>query len=60
VAQAQDLLDHPNEQAFEGVIGVEERFKILDKFPLLKQHHDMVYNLCGIKQWIKKRPDTPI
>jgi hypothetical protein len=60
VAQAQDLLDHPKEKAFEGITGVDERFKILDKFPLLKQHRDMVYNLDGIKDWVKNRPDTPL
>ena len=32
----------------------------LDGFPLLKDLYDRVANNPGIKEWVKKRPDTPL
>ena len=60
VAHAFDVLDFPEEKGFQGVTGVDERFTLLDKFPLLKKHREMVNNLDGIKEWLKKRPVTPL
>ena len=31
----------------------------LDDFPLLKDLYDRIDNNPGIKEWVKKRPDTP-
>jgi len=33
---------------------------VLDKYPLLKAHADRVHELKGIKEWIAKRPTTPV
>lgn len=29
------------------------------KFPNVKAHTEKIQNLPGIKEWLKKRPDTP-
>ncbi|GAU98994.1 hypothetical protein RvY_10057 [Ramazzottius varieornatus] len=33
---------------------------LLDPFPLLKAHQDRVHNLKGIKEFLAKRPETPL
>ena len=60
VASAFELVDFQTEKAYQGVSGVEDRFTFLDKYPLLKKHREMVYALDGIKQWVAKRPVTPL
>jgi glutathione S-transferase len=33
---------------------------LLDKYPLLKAHNQRIRELKGIKEWIAKRPNTPM
>ncbi|XP_055328745.1 hematopoietic prostaglandin D synthase-like [Paramacrobiotus metropolitanus] len=44
--------------ALDGILGMEST--LLDKFPKLKAHNQRVHELKGIKEWIAKRPNTPM
>jgi hypothetical protein len=60
VANGFDFFDYPTDKGYEGLEGMEDRFKVLDNFPLLAKHRAMVNGLPGIKEFLEKRPVTPL
>eukprot|EP00088_Acartia_fossae_P039164 TRINITY_DN40766_c0_g2_i1.p1 TRINITY_DN40766_c0_g2~~TRINITY_DN40766_c0_g2_i1.p1 ORF type:complete len:245 (-),score=65.43 TRINITY_DN40766_c0_g2_i1:609-1283(-) len=51
-------LSWKDERGFEGVTGCDERYNILDKYPLLKANYDRVSNIPEIKAYIESRPSA--
>jgi len=51
-----DWLTAPEERTFLNIDNKEERAKLLDSYPLLKDHFHRVRAVPEIAEWIKKRP----
>jgi len=49
-------LSWKEEKAFDGVTGCDERFTMLDKYPLLKANYERVSNIPEIKKYVANRP----
>eukprot|EP00088_Acartia_fossae_P001007 TRINITY_DN10377_c0_g1_i1.p1 TRINITY_DN10377_c0_g1~~TRINITY_DN10377_c0_g1_i1.p1 ORF type:complete len:222 (-),score=35.48 TRINITY_DN10377_c0_g1_i1:414-1079(-) len=53
-------LSWPEEKAFKDVSGHDERFNVLDKYPLVKANYERVRNLPDMQEYLKNRPaSTP-
>lgn len=46
----------PEDPFFVTLPYVEERFTILESFPLLKEHRDRILAIPGVTAWIEGRP----
>ena len=46
----------PENPFFNTVPYSDDRFTLLEKFPLLLRHIDLVYGISGVNHWIKTRP----
>jgi len=54
------FLQWKEDKGFKDMVGCDERFTILDKYPLVKANYIMVQNLPEIKKYLSNRRSSPM